>query len=375
MSKISKKIIYLIISIMLILFLSSCSSDSSSGSLNCNDTSTNLNSNETSHNDDTIYGEIINDDFITTETTTEVSLTPITDNPFVESFQSEKQRIERIYTAPETGVYRFDFTLDNANSAISIYIENEQKTLIKNDNNIMNNEGFNVTLEKGHEYHITLKAVSGCPELTMTIGIPHHTITLFNNNYNDKISYTGQQNTYEYTAPRDGIYRFDVVPSYVTFHCRLKITAPDKSILKNTYLEGRDGVTVSLKANTCYSISLTQETDFSAYSINIGIPDETRIAPQRIIIETIDYTDDVDKYILYVPTTGKYKFIFDISDVTKRYEYEIYDEKNKRISYDSNVTQETHIITLEAGKQYELHVLQNYGLCEYQIEYFPYVEN
>lgn len=366
MSKYKK---FFILVIVFTILFSSCSSNQRSYN--------NANNNIYSKSDDEnsgISGIIVTDDTITTESTTDISITPITTNPFIATFENPSQHIERTYTAPETGNYRFDFSFDNANATVIVDIEDENKSPISSSKYVDNNEGFNVTLEKDIKYFITFKTTNECTTFTMKIGIPHSIVTLSSEPYHDKITFDGQENIYKFVAPRDGIYRFDIIPEYITFKYKVIITSPDKSE-KYEYLEGNDGITITLEANKCYSISIIQMNEFAEYDINIGVPDGIKTAPKKRITGTLEYIDNVDTYTLTVSSSGKYKFDFDISDVNKCYKFQILDKKNKVIFSDWSITQKTHFIELEKNMTYELRVIQQNGLCNYQIDYSRYYED
>ena len=118
------------------------------------------------------------------------------------------------------GKYRFDFSSNNVNNNYNFKLYDSE------DNNILVNENFyskgkNVNLEAGRKYVIQIQQLSGTEEYTINIGVPQPTKWVEGNSISGKITYNGQEDTYQYMAPISGKYMFEFDTSDV--QCKYQV--------------------------------------------------------------------------------------------------------------------------------------------------------
>lgn len=367
MKKYKKLISVLTSMIIIVCSLCSCTQDTPTS----HTTTTNSSTNSNVETDDTIItGGTQSPDFSTT--TTEPEEQPaFLSNPFNGNIDYEDKLIERRFHAPVSGIYRFDFELTtDANARFKFTIKDQTKLTIKEEYDINTFKGVTVELEENKTYQIFIEQQNGFSEFTMNIGIPNPIQTINENLIKGSLNYTDKLDCYSYTAPEDGMYRFDFIPSDYTLQYYMKLEESTKLLIKEEYFQGPDGITAKLDKGKTYFLHIKQRENFADYELNIGVPKGKTTISGNKILGNISFTGQQDIYEMSVNKTGKYTFTFDYSDANTTLKFKILSSKNENIfEADRMYHKESEDIILNSGEKYTVYVEQKNGMCKYDINF------
>ena len=172
------------------------------------------------------------------------------------------------YTAPVTGVYRFDLLTDNVQAEYRLYLYSSDETSLING--YRSNSGKNVSLVAGESYDICVSQSTGFENYTVNIGVPSPPVIVEGNVITGNILYTGQENTYIYTAPVTGNYIFTFGTNDATANYRFYVVSPINQTLASAfYSSGKK--TVQLEGGQTYTITVVQYSGLPSYEIVIGV--------------------------------------------------------------------------------------------------------
>lgn len=363
-----KKLICVLTSMIIIVYLlCSCTQNTSTS----HSTTINSSINSNVETDDTIItGGTQSPDFSATTTEPEEQ-PPFLTNPFNGNIDYEDKLIERRFHAPVFGIYRFDFELTtDANAYFKFTIKDQTKFIIKEEYNINTFKGVTVELDENKTYQIFIEQQHGFSEFIMHVGVPNPIKTIDKNFIKGSLNYTDKLDCYRYTAPEDGMYRFDFVPSDYTVQYYMKIEESTKLLIKEEYFQGPDGITAKLDKDKTYFLYIKQRENFADYELNIGVPNEKSTITGNKISGNITFTGQQDVYEISVNKTGKYTFSFDFSDANTSLKFKILSSKNENI-YESNhiYHKESEVIILNSGEKYTVYVEQKNGICKYDVNF------
>ena len=274
--------------------------------------------------------------------------------------------IEIKYTALKTGKYRFDFNIDDANKEYYFYILDSKNEKI--EGGYSHDMGINATLESGMEYKLVIEHSDEDTyvEYGILIHSPKDIENIAERTIEGEISYVGQENCYIYKAPKTGKYRFDFIIDDVNKEYGFYIY--DSKNAELLYKRSADkGETIELNKDCIYKIEIVQITDFPNYTINIGVPNETRNVENNKIKGKIEYIGQENKYIYEAPQNGKYRIDFGINDVNYAYTFVLLDSKKEEIiNADSSYKGES--VELIKGEKYEIIIKQKNDLVNYNVK-------
>ena len=180
------------------------------------------------------------------------------------------------------------------------------------------------------------------------------------------MQYKDQNNNYLYTAPLDGVYRFQTSEMVNGFNISMYIYDSDGYRLNyNTGIGQNQGLTVSLEAGKTYKIIVKQYSDYSNYTLMIG---EQRPTVQLTGLSS--YTDRIEFYdqrnvYTYTPSESR-SYSFMLSDMMNgfRVSVYIYNDEGYRINYNTGMgTGNTVSAEMTAGKEYKIYI-DYYSECE-----------
>ena len=269
--------------------------------------------------------------------------------------------IEIKYTALKTGKYRFDFNIDDANKEYYFYILDSKNEKI--EGGYSHDMGINATLESGMEYKLVIEHSDEDTyvEYGILIHSPKDIENIAERTIEGEISYVGQENCYIYKAPKTGKYRFDFIIDDVNKEYGFYIY--DSKNAELLYKRSADkGETIELNKDCIYKIEIVQITDFPNYTINIGVPNETRNVENNKIKGKIEYIDQQNIYYYIAPETCKYLFHFNINNVDYRYKICLYDSKNELL-FEQYSYCEPYEMKLKKNKKYKI--------CVYYLDEYP----
>lgn len=187
------------------------------------------------------------------------------------SFSGSISYIDQInrytYTAPVTGIYRFDLLTDNVQAQYKFYLYAPDETLLVNG---WSNSGKNVSLTANEIYDIYVRQNSGFENYTINIGVPNSPSNIENNVITGNISYVGQENTYMFTAPITGNYTFTFGTNDATADYRFYVISSINQRLASAYYSsGKKNV--QLEGGQIYTIVVTQYSGLTSYEITIDV--------------------------------------------------------------------------------------------------------
>jgi len=310
-----------------------------------------------------------------TEGTTENAPKPpvnetITGNTVSGNISREDQVVNYDYTAPKSGRYRFDFDISDTNANYDVSIKDPQNTKMVSGSYSGSDHGFSVNLEAGKTYTISVSQDYLMCDYSISIGVPNDIKTILGESFSGSIKFVDQEDFYNYTAPKSGLYRFDFGTTDVNANYKVKITdSKNTSIGSASYSGSSHGLTVRLTANETYKIEIEQNYLTCDYSISIGVPNNTLAVSGNEITGSIRYQDQENTYTYVAPRTGLYHFDFDTSDVSANYSFKIVNSKNAKVCSTNYSASRLNgaTVTLEEGVSYTITIGYDFKVCDYTV--------
>ena len=273
------------------------------------------------------------------------------------------QKNEYLYTAPMSGRYRFDFSISDVQCdyTFGIYASNNEELALSN----CSSGGRTIDLVEGETYTIAVEQESGFFDYSISIGVPNAEQSIDGNSFSGSITYTDQFDRYVYTAPVNGVYRFDFISDNAQCDYIFYLYASNNEELASTYYSNA-GQTVELVAGQTYRIEVEQESGFENYTINIGVPNNIVNVEGDVITGDITYTNQENVYKYIPPVSGEYTFSFGTNNVDADYEFNIDSPINENI-VSTYCSRESETVQLEEGQEYTITVKQSTDFASYQI--------
>lgn len=261
------------------------------------------------------------------------------------------------FSAPVSGRYRIDCLnrTDGYNLDIEIYNSN-------NDRVFRETNGGYLDMEKGVVYSIRVAYSTGACEYDVRISIPNaiREITAEEKNIPDKFTFANQINTYTYTAPLSGKYRFETVDRTNGYNVQLRIYDANNNRI---VMESNNG-TVDMEKDVKYRIEIEYDTELCSYNLVIGVPNEVKeISLVKAVADSITYVNQENRYTFTPSSSGEY--IVKASNRTNDYNVEIYmyDANNNRVLCENNEGR----VTLTSGTLYTIYVRYVDNRCDYNL--------
>lgn len=286
------------------------------------------------------------------------------------SLSTEDQVVKYDFTAPKDGRYRFDLGISDTKANYDVSIKDSKNIKVVSGSYYGSDHGFSANLEAGKTYEISVSQDYLMCDYTISIGIPNDIKTVTGESFSGSIKYIDQEDFYNYTAPKAGLYRFDFDTTDVKANYKVKITdTKNTSIGSASYSSSSHGLTVRLNANETYKIKVEQDYLTCDYSINIGVPTDTQAINGNKITGTIRYEDQENTYTYVAPRTGLYHFDFDTSDVSANYSFKIVNSKNAKVCSTNYSASKLNgsTVTLEEGMTYTIIVGYDFKTCDYEV--------
>jgi hypothetical protein len=197
--------------------------------------------------------------------TTDVSrLTGLSD-----SIQYTDQRNVYAFTAPLDGRYRFELAELRSNARVRLMVYNYLDETIA-ETYCVNGEGLTLNgLVRGQTYTIQVRQYSKLSPYNLIIGQQKATLNINRaDSINDSVQYTEQQNTYAFTAPTDGRYRFELAGLRNNARVSLLVYNYLDERIAETYCVNGEGLTLNgLVRGQTYTIYVRQYRGFSPYTL------------------------------------------------------------------------------------------------------------
>ena len=263
------------------------------------------------------------------------------------------QKNRYIYTAPVSGIYRFD-TNRSSGSDVTVRVSGE------NGNGIdYNTNSLSIELEANKTYIISIDYRNSPCNYTLYIGVPKAIEDISGLSWIlGSITYKNQKDQYIYTASVNGTYRFETDRDAGS-----NVTVRIRGESGNSIDYGTNSISINLEAGKTYIIDIEYKDSICDYTMSIGCPTEMRnITGLNYFEGSITYKDQKDKYYYIAPIDGKYNFSSNRSAGSK-ITIRISGENGISLNYNTNEL----TMNLEAGKVYILSVEYRDSPCNYAI--------
>lgn len=288
----------------------------------------------------------------------------ITDNIITDKLTYRDQENEYVYIAPVSGIYRFDFDINDVNLNYRLYIyDSKSEELLSRS---YSDNGGTIELEKGETYLLKVEQAEGLAEYKISIGVPEEVKEVTDSKIEGQLKFTDQRDVYNYKAPRTGIYRFDFDIDDVSL--RYKYTIYDEKKEEIAYAFSSDeGKTVELEKGKTYQIFVEEAEGAAQYTITINVPKSIVTTSGSTINGNINYIDQQNVYNYSVSKTKEYDVDFEIDNVDNSYYVTICDEKNEEV-FNAYSSSDTRSVILKKNKKYKIYVTYVNGFVKYKIK-------
>lgn len=294
------------------------------------------------------------------------------DNNLSFRFKFEGQTKSFTITAPEDGVYRFSFGIDNVNQSYSAALCKKNHDVI---NSFRSNKEQNVELTKNEEYVLVFSQDQGLSECNVRVFIPNPVRNVEDNIIQGSVFYTGQDDIYLYKASSDGKYGLMLDISDVNYSYDIIILDhKNEEILNTNYRRSKKNdcfVNADLLKEESYTIKVrfreSLDTDSFNYEINILHPNDPYILQTNTVEGEFSFFAQENTYYFTPVESGTYNLVFNDDNEPMRYEVSFCDEKKHmqgpKNNHSSNVSFE-----LVGGDTYEVMVRQKQDYGKYHFD-------
>lgn len=205
------------------------------------------------------------------------------------------------FTAEVAGAYRF-YTDLSSGGHVRIRISGQNDEIITSGIDALTTD-----LEANKTYIISIENQNGPCDYSLKIGIPAETSIITEGALIEgSITYQDQIDKYLYTAPINGIYRFDTELS-AGGKVRVQVSGENGNFIDS----GINGLTIDLEAGKTYLLSIEYYNGPCDYTVNTGVPIQiSDISGSTFISGDITYQDQKDKYYYSASTSGTYAKAF-----------------------------------------------------------------
>lgn len=284
----------------------------------------------------------------------------VTDNLIEGAITYDDQEDTYYYEAPVSGIYRFDFDVSDVNCPFYVNVWDSKNNQIEEGSSFK--EGISVEFDKGEIYTIVVSEYEGLLEkYQVSINVPNEPVTVTSKSFSGKIRYEDQEDTYYYTAPRTGVYRFDFEVSDVNSGLQFFLYDSKNDVLVDD-VSCEHGATVDLDKGKKYRIVVEQYEGLQKwYKGKIGVPLKTKKITSFPVKGTLKYKDQCNIYT-FVPTrTGEYTFHCGINNIDAIYYFTIIDTTDQStICETSSNYDET--VELVRNRKYRILIEQDEGI-------------
>lgn len=278
---------------------------------------------------------------------------------------------EYTITAANNGQYRFEIAEIPDGNYVNLNLYNAGGERIANSNGIGQSDGVTAWLTAGETYSLSVSQNKGTCPYQISVGEAKATVQLNDANLiSDSISYTSQENYYEFTAETDGTYRFELqnVPDGVYYNMVLYNSGWEKITNNNGIGEG-EGITGSLTAGKTYYIRVQYNKGFGGYKLAVGCQKATtNISSITSVEESVQFTGQRNIYQFDTKLGGTFRFDLAAVPDGTYYNMYVYNSGWEKLSENSGIGEGSGItIHLEENKSYYVVVTFNKGFGTYRM--------
>ncbi len=283
------------------------------------------------------------------------------------NFKFEGQKKNYKFIAPEDGIYRFLFEIDNVEEYYSVELCKKNHEIIQTFNS---NNDKNIELQKNEEYIIVFSQENGLPECSVKIFIPNPIINIDDNIIQGTINYTGQEDTYLYKAISNGKYGFKLDISNANYSYGIQILdSKNNTVVDSNYYSSQNNdnyINANLSYENTYKIKVNFYSSLNDENFDYSIEIHNPNLPSKIDSPTIDgefnFGGQENIYYYTPKKSGSYYLVFNDNNEPMQYKVSFSDEKKHLQGPKSNHSTSASF-ELIAGEEYEITVIQvnDYG--------------
>lgn len=303
----------------------------------------------------------------------------ITLNYFEGNISTDEQIDTYQFIPTLNGRYRFEVADMLSGVKINIVVLNQAGDRVDGTSyGIESGDGITINDMVANEtYTIQIKQYSSYSAYKILIGTQKNTVFIENGitQITDSIQYTDQKNTYQFTPPLNGRYRFELSEMVSGTKVNMTIYNPGGERVDGTSygIANTDGLTIdNMNAGETYNIIITQYTSTTTYKLLIGYQKEDiQIDGETQIEDCIQYTAQLNQYHFIPPINGRYRF--EISDITSGVEINmiILNQAGGRVDGTSYGISKYDGLTIDdmiAGETYTIQIVQYSSYSPYKLE-------
>ena len=189
-----------------------------------------------------------------------------------------------------------------------------------------------------------------------TIVIPEEPAVVFSGS----LSGQHEEDSYSFTAPRNGRYRFDLEDVMSDARIHLTVTDSKNKIIIDTFSRGISG---SLTSGETYRVRLKREKGTTDYTLKIGVQKPaTDISNATTVYDQVAFEDQRNVYHFTAPIAGRYRFDLTETSDNTGFNILVWDRLDKNIldTYSKGA-----YISMAAGETYHLQVRHRKNLGSY----------
>ena len=275
------------------------------------------------------------------------------------------------FTPTVSGRYRFDLGGMKAGATASLTILDHLGEKLWDGKNLHNGGATLEYLTKDSTYTIQVGQYTDTCNYTLTIGCQKPAVNATNYNViHDSIEFTHQANAYGFIAPRIGTYSFSL--SGMQADARVSLIVLNdlgEKIWSGNSLRNATATVEGLKEGKVYTIRVEQYTDFSDYTLHIGLQKTPFYASDLTKInDSIEYQGQVNTYAIVASRNGSHTFTLSGIHADARVHLIVYDSLGEKLWDSTNVRNVSATVNnLKAGSTYVIQVIYYTDTCNYSL--------
>lgn len=178
------------------------------------------------------------------------------------------QQDQYIYKPPRSGIYRFDFNINDVNNDYQVIITDKKNDVISE--NYCSNNGCTVELKGKNTYYIYVKQKTGTATYKIKIHPPKKITTTQNSNITGKISFIDQEDIIHYSVSKTGTYRFEFHTNNTDNDYRIILCKWNNENIFDTYYS-YGYKEVKLEKGKKYKLYIQYISGFENYNVHIHL--------------------------------------------------------------------------------------------------------
>ncbi len=188
-----------------------------------------------------------------------------------DSMDYSGQQNEYTLVPESSGIYRFDLSGEADGFKIMLSVYDHAGSKVSGDQKLADGDGVTVRLEAGNKYTVKAAQLNKGGEYALSIGKPKPTEDAAGQYIlSGSIDYTDQRNSYKYTAPAEGEYRFTT--GNMREGCSVSLHVYDSvgdQVGSDEEMKNQDALSVHLDEGQSYEIQLIQNSGLGRYTMTI----------------------------------------------------------------------------------------------------------